>query len=235
MILRRLTQHVKAQNWSALAFEFIIVVVGVLAAFWVEGYRERRAHAERTALVIETLRQDMQSSIRFDVASVAERRAGFVEWKAARARGEHPPPYFWRIRGAETPPMLVWDAVLNSSPVELIHPGLLFDLAFYYSEREGIAVKHLRYTAFLEREILPYLGGDPAYFYTADGTELKPQFAAYMDRLRETLRDDTLMHDWTKCLVDRLAEPGEAGESCAPSAPLRAEDFYAARGQEKGS
>jgi hypothetical protein len=32
MILRRLTQHIKAQNWFAVALDFFIVVVGV---FWV--------------------------------------------------------------------------------------------------------------------------------------------------------------------------------------------------------
>ena len=29
MILRRVTEHVKAQNWSAVALDFFIVVVGV--------------------------------------------------------------------------------------------------------------------------------------------------------------------------------------------------------------
>ena len=29
MILRRITEHVKAQNWFAVAIDFVIVVVGV--------------------------------------------------------------------------------------------------------------------------------------------------------------------------------------------------------------
>ena len=29
MLLRRITEHVKAQNWTAVALDFVIVVVGV--------------------------------------------------------------------------------------------------------------------------------------------------------------------------------------------------------------
>ena len=33
MILRRITEHVKAQNWFAVGLDFFIVVVGVLSVY----------------------------------------------------------------------------------------------------------------------------------------------------------------------------------------------------------
>jgi len=33
MILRRITEHVKTQNWFAIGLDFVIVVVGVFIAF----------------------------------------------------------------------------------------------------------------------------------------------------------------------------------------------------------
>ncbi|MEX2122755.1 MAG: hypothetical protein WD795_02600 [Woeseia sp.] len=59
------------------------------------------------------------------------------------------------------------------------HPDLLFDLGFFYSERDGVGRKFVRYSEFVESEILPWLNGDPGVFYTADGA-LKPEYAANM-------------------------------------------------------
>ena len=46
MLLRRITEHVKAQNWTAVAFDFFIVVVGVFVGLQAQQWtveRERRA------------------------------------------------------------------------------------------------------------------------------------------------------------------------------------------------
>ena len=63
MILRRITEHVKAQNWTAVGLDFVIVVVGVFVGLQVqEQYAERarrvadgqymeRLHAEVIELV----------------------------------------------------------------------------------------------------------------------------------------------------------------------------------------
>lgn len=47
MILRRITKHVKDQNWFAVGLDFFIVVAGVLLAIQVSNWNERGAnHAE---------------------------------------------------------------------------------------------------------------------------------------------------------------------------------------------
>ena len=50
MILRRITEHVKAQNWFAVALDFLIVVVGVYVGLQAQQWtveRERRASEQR--------------------------------------------------------------------------------------------------------------------------------------------------------------------------------------------
>ena len=40
MILRRVTEHVKTQNWTAVALDFVIVVAGILIAFRITEWSE---------------------------------------------------------------------------------------------------------------------------------------------------------------------------------------------------
>ena len=47
MILRRVTEHVKAQNWFAVAIDFVIVVVGVFIGIQVRTGMRRVATAQR--------------------------------------------------------------------------------------------------------------------------------------------------------------------------------------------
>lgn len=42
MLLRRISQHVKAQNWFAVVLDFVIVVVGILIAFQISNWNESR-------------------------------------------------------------------------------------------------------------------------------------------------------------------------------------------------
>ena len=42
MLLRRITEHVKAQNWTAVGIDFIIVVVGVFMGIQVANWNEAR-------------------------------------------------------------------------------------------------------------------------------------------------------------------------------------------------
>ena len=57
MILRRLTQHVKDQNWFAVALDFVIVVAGILIAFqithWSAARQDNLIYQQARTRVIE--------------------------------------------------------------------------------------------------------------------------------------------------------------------------------------
>jgi hypothetical protein len=64
MILRRVIEHVRAQNWTAIGIDFVIVVVGVFVGIQVANWNEARAEAQRERLLLRELRVELDNSIR---------------------------------------------------------------------------------------------------------------------------------------------------------------------------
>ena len=60
MLLRRVTEHVKAQNWFADGIDFIIVVVGVFIGIQVSNWNEDREMQRKAAVFTERLTDDLR-------------------------------------------------------------------------------------------------------------------------------------------------------------------------------
>lgn len=92
MLLRRITEHAKNQNWFAVALDFLIVVVGVFVGIQVANMNEARAFkAKETELLFE-LRRELETSVRVtnqkrdafaQVVSAGNRSLEFVAGDAA--------------------------------------------------------------------------------------------------------------------------------------------------------
>jgi hypothetical protein len=80
MILRRLTKHVKDQNWFAVVLDFIIVVVGILIAFQITNWAAGRADDARAKTYLERLGSDINTDI-----ITAQRKLKF--WSQVSAYG----------------------------------------------------------------------------------------------------------------------------------------------------
>ena len=63
MLLRRITEHVKAQNWTAVGLDFFIVVVGVFIGIQVSNWNDARADRALEREYIERLYADMNGSL----------------------------------------------------------------------------------------------------------------------------------------------------------------------------
>ncbi len=62
MLLRRITQHVKDQNWFAVFVDFLIVVVGVFIGIQVANWNEERADRVLEAQFLKRLYEDSERS-----------------------------------------------------------------------------------------------------------------------------------------------------------------------------
>jgi hypothetical protein len=217
MLLRRVIDHVRKQEWTAIAIDFIIVVVGVYTAVWVQNFQNASEQRARTAQVVETLRNDISDSLHFEGRFGDLVESGLVQWELDFEEGKMPPPFFFRMPGSEGPPGKTWDALLNMRVGELLHPSLVFELAFFYSEREGVAKKYERYIAFVEGDILPKLKGDASAFYVEDGSRLRPEYAVNLDLLADWIRDARTNSVWAACLDEKLDHPDIVTESCIPA------------------
>lgn len=88
MILRRLTKHVKDQNWFAVALDFLIVVLGVFIGLQISNWNEARAfdRSERNYLVqvkdeVELNRRVTESQIAYvdTVVETGKRALAYLE------------------------------------------------------------------------------------------------------------------------------------------------------------
>ncbi|NRA31129.1 MAG: hypothetical protein HRU11_12815 [Parvularculaceae bacterium] len=59
MILRRLTEHVRAQNWFAVAIDFVIVVIGVFMGLQVQEWSTERAERAHLDSQLSSLRTEL--------------------------------------------------------------------------------------------------------------------------------------------------------------------------------
>ncbi len=65
MILRRVMAHVEAQNWTAVALDFVIVVVGVFIGIQVANWNAARATNARAIGYLERINDDLSLDIQF--------------------------------------------------------------------------------------------------------------------------------------------------------------------------
>ena len=63
MLFRRISQHLREQNWFAVALDFMIVVVGVFLGFQLESWNEARKERVEELEYLTRLYDDMSESI----------------------------------------------------------------------------------------------------------------------------------------------------------------------------
>jgi hypothetical protein len=202
----------RKRDWPGAVFELLVVALGVLLGIQASSWNESRDDRRRTTQVVGVLRQDLQDGIYVEKRAAAEVDEGLAAFDAARKKGDRPAPYVFRIEGADNPPNTAWESVLQTGLADIIDPALLFELGFFYSERQGIGSRYSHYARFVEDSILPW-EDDPSHFYDDKGT-LRPEYAANMDRLRDWRRFVGITIKTAHCLNGRLAHPREPGRSC---------------------
>lgn len=167
-----------------LAFELLVVFMGVSAAFFVDSYRERQQSEARSRQVYLALDRELGRYVEFAPVLAGLMTARLDAWAAARRAGERPPPAYYHEPSGERIPATVWDATLASGGVNVVDPTLFYALAEHYNRLNSISDRYARYNEFTERELLPR-ERTPAAFYDARTGELLPAYAAHMDRLRD--------------------------------------------------
>ena len=71
MILRRITQHVRDQNWTAIAIDFVIVVVGVFLGIQVSNWNGER--------VMRAEERDLMERMRTEAFDASAEMAAYLE------------------------------------------------------------------------------------------------------------------------------------------------------------
>lgn len=216
MILQNISKAIREQNYYAVTLEFVIVVAGVLLAMQVGAWNERRSAVQQKDLIIEALVNDISDHIAVQTRFIDQIGTDLDRWEQAYRAGERPAPVVFRINGSDSAPD-TWGTLRQMPVATLLDPTSAVMLTYYYSELDGLSEKYLRYVRFVETEVLPNFKAGGAGFYTETG-ELRPVYAANLDRLREQRAELVRITAWAQCIVAKLEDEGRLDEACSRNA-----------------
>jgi hypothetical protein len=169
------------------AFELFIVFVGVTAAFALENYREARQEASYRHAMVGGLRASLNDWTTHGAEIDLQITKLLRDFDESRKQGKTPPPPVYRESGGERPPTRAWDGIVATGATRSLDPTLFFRLATFYNRADSFGDRYLRYNVFTEERVLPYLGN--AHTFYDDTRHLRPEYAAYVDRLRDLHRE----------------------------------------------
>ncbi len=151
MLLRRVIEHVRDQNWVAVCLDFLIVVLGVFIGIQVSnwndaGQREKAKHVALIDLLAES--EEIIATIENDIARVAEFLNRAEPVTAAISSGDVEtldPALVAQVVGdarqyrAIAPPRIVYDSLVSSGLfAEMADLEAISSVAQYYVSREAM-------------------------------------------------------------------------------------------------
>ena len=152
MLLRRVIEHVKTQNWTAVGLDFVIVVVGVFIGIQVANWNEARAEAKLgqsyTSRLLADIRRnyeltEIQEKYYETVLKSVEEAEHLLADPDSNARDLVVAAYRASELSGNTINRAVWNQIVSSG-----HLGLLPDraidsgLADYYRLAEGNVISN---------------------------------------------------------------------------------------------
>ena len=186
-----------------LLFEIVIIFVGVTAAFALEAARQDREEAayrnSMIAALIPTFNDFEQHSRGFE----QETSSMIAAFDAALARGEQPKLPIYREPGGERPPSRAWDGIVATGVSKALPPELYYELSRFYTRQESFGERYVRYAQMTEQQVLS-LGPEQRGIYDPASGALKPEYAAYVDRLRDLIAVDKVLQVQARELRSRL-------------------------------
>jgi len=202
MLLRRAIEHVKRQEWTAIAIDFVIVVVGVFIGIQVANWNEARVDDARATNYLERIQNDLEADlsnyrdrIRFWAAVSEYGRDGLAYADTGRAGGK-----------------TQWDILLAyfqaSQVAEFVTTGTTYEELKSAGELGLITDIELRNA----------LGT----YYTNAGNPALSERPAYREKVRGIIPLDVQMYIWTNCYTTNEQAKQELRDCAAPIGDERA-------------
>lgn len=182
MIFRRIAEHVKKQNWTAIGIDFLIVVLGVFVATQVSNWNDANRDRQRGESYLASIHGELLTD-----ATAIERRVAF--WRQVSGYGEAALAY---AEHGTLKDGSAWQTVLAFFQASQIWPYTATDTTY----RELTSAGEL--DLIRDRDMRAAL----ADYYVVRKGRLDPIFAA-MPRYREDIRGLTPMdvqsYIWSHC------------------------------------
>ena len=175
-----------------LLFEIVIIFIGVTGAFALEAARQEREDAAYRNSMIAALIPTFNDFERHSQLFEQETGAKIAAFDAALARGEQPKLPIYREPGGERPPSRAWDGIVATGVSKALPPELYYELSRFYTRQESFGERYIRYAQMTEQRVLS-LGPEQRGIYDPASGKLRPEYAAYVDRLRDLVAVDKIL------------------------------------------
>lgn len=189
------------------AFELVIVFVGVTGAFALENLRQHGEEAAYRSRMIAALRPALDDVVSHGRDIDRTVTAKLDAFDAAIARREQPALPVYREGGGERPPTRAWDGIVATGAAKALDPAMFFRLAHFYNTLDSFGERYIRYNDFSEARVLTLGDGAVAAYDPASG-RLKPEFTAYVERLRDLQHANRELVREATSIRDALAREG---------------------------
>lgn len=179
MLLRRVIEHVRKQEWTAVAIDFVIVVVGVFIGIQAANWNEMRADDARARSYLERIRSDLeadlanyQNRMRFWNAVSDYGRTGLAYADTGQARDERH-----------------WELLLAFFQASQV--GEFWTRSTTYEELKGAGELNLIADLDLRNAL--------ARYYTEAGNPALTERPAYREHVRGVIPFEIQRYIWMKC------------------------------------
>lgn len=205
MILRRMMAHVKAQNWFAVALDFLIVVMGVFIGTQVSNWNAERLDRRRADAYLARIGADLAA----DLANYENRT---LFWKDVRDYGAVALRY---LETGENGGKSDWEIVLASFQASQIAP--FYTTKATFEELKSAGELGLIEDASLRSRLSQYYG-------FGEDTALQ-ESPRYREHVRGLLPMDVQSYIWKSCYASDPASGQQLLDCAAPAEDARLADI----------
>ena len=205
MLLRRVIQHVRKQEWTAVAIDFAIVVVGVFVGIQAANWNEMRADQARARGYLERIHDDVEA----DLANY-ENRIQF--WRDVSSYGRTGLGY---ADGTRIPGLSQWDLLLAYFQASQV--GEFWTRSTTYDELKSAGELNLIANLDLRNAL--------ARYYTEAGNPALTERPAYREHVRGVIPIDVQLYIWAKCYASNELGEQELRDCASPVSERRAAEI----------
>lgn len=165
-------------RWIA---EFLVVFLGVLTAFWFDGWREERRDDQRRDQIVESLRYDIAEG-RTTIAQNLDWFDELFEARVLKPLREGEQPQLLPVPLPATVSDDTWSAVLASGGMEVLDVGLVRAVERVLAQIANLGAIAHQYNDYVRTVLVPNLGA-PAEEYYQGGGRLHTKYLWYYHSL----------------------------------------------------
>lgn len=213
MLLRRVIEHARRQDWTAIAIDFVIVVVGVFIGIQVANWNDARVDNARATGYLQRIQNDLE-------ADVDNYRDRISFWATVSNYGRSGLAY---ADSGQAGDRRQWDLLLAyfhaSQVAEFVTTGTTYEELKSAGELgliKNISLRNLLGT-----------------YYTNSGNPALSERPAYRENVRGIIPLDVQSYIWTNCFSTNEQAKQELRDCASPVSEERAAEIVNAISGEK--